>query len=255
MSFEACAALVEKADPERFRAIMAAPVGARRILFPLYAFNVEIIRAPWLTKEPMIAEMRLQWWRDALEEIKAGGRVRKHEVVDALAEVLDAAGAEALDATIAARRWDIYSDPFADQADFDGYIQATSGAPMITAARLLGNAAQTVVADFAYASGVANLLRALPVLLDRQRQPLPDASADGIASLAQRALLRLDAARAARGDLPQQASAPLLLGHAARPVLTKAAKDPDAALQARLELTPLRQSLRLAHVALRGWWV
>ncbi|ARU00597.1 squalene/phytoene synthase family protein [Yoonia vestfoldensis] len=255
MSFEACAALVEKADPERFRAIMAAPVGARRILFPLYAFNVEIIRAPWLTKEPMIAEMRLQWWRDALEEIKAGGRVRKHEVVDALAEVLDAAGAEALDATIAARRWDIYSDPFADQADFDGYIQATSGAPMITAARLLGNAAQTVVADFAYASGVANLLRALPVLLDRQRQPLPDASADGIASLAQRALLRLDAARAARRDLPQQASAPLLLGHAARPVLQNAAKDPDAALQARLELTPLRQSLRLAHVALRGWWV
>ena len=255
MSFEACAALVEKADPERFRAIMAAPVGARRILFPLYAFNVEIIRAPWLTKEPMIAEMRLQWWRDALEEIKAGGRVRKHEVVDALAEVLDAAGAEALDATIAARRRDIYSDPFADQADFDGYIQATSGAPMITAARLLGHAAQTVVADFAYASGVANLLRALPVLLDRQRQPLADASPAGIASLAQRALLRLDAARAARGDLPQQASAPLLLGHAARPVLTKAAKDPDAALQGRLELTPLRQSLRLAHVALRGWWV
>jgi phytoene/squalene synthetase len=255
MSFDACAALVEKADPERFRAIMAGPVTARQVLFPIYAFNVEIIRAPWVTQEPMIAEMRLQWWRDALEEIKAGGTVRKHEVVDALASVLDAQGAETLDATIAARRWDIYSDPFADQADFDAYIQATSGLPMITAARLLGNADDAVVADFAYATGVANLLRALPVLLDRQRHPLPDASIKGITALAERALARLDAARIARRDVPQKASAPLLLGHAARPVLTKAAKHPDAALQGRLELAPLRQSLRLAHVALRGWWV
>lgn len=255
MSFDACAALVEKADPERFRAIMAAPVAARRVLFPVYAFNVEIIRAPWLTKEPMIAEMRLQWWRDALEEIKAGGIVRKHEVVDALAAVLDAQGAEALDTTIAARRWDIYSDPFVDWDDFDAYIQATSGAPMITAARLLGNKNAAVVGDLTYATGVANLLRALPVLLDRQRQPLPDASAEGIAGLAQRALAHLSAARTARRDLPHHASAPLLLGHAARPILTKAAKDPAAALQGRLELTPLRQSLRLAHVALRGWWV
>ncbi|WP_019955180.1 phytoene/squalene synthase family protein [Yoonia vestfoldensis] len=255
MSFDACAALVEKADPERFRAIMVAPVAARRVLFPLYAFNVEIIRAPWLTKEPMIAEMRLQWWRDALEEIKAGGNVRKHEVVDALAWVLDAQGADRLDALIAARRWDIYTEPFADQTDFDAYIHATSGGPMITAARLMGNADEIVVGDFAYATGVANLLRALPVLLDRQRQPLPDASADGIAGLAQRALARLDAARTARRDLLKEASAPLLLGHATRPVLTKGAKDPAAALQGRLELTPLRQSMRLAHVALRGWWV
>lgn len=255
MSFDACAALVEKADPERFRAIMAAPVAARRVLFPIYAFNVEIIRAPWLTKEPMIAEMRLQWWRDALDEIKAGGRVRKHEVVDALAAVLDAQGADALDATIAARRWDIYTDPFADWDDFDVYIHATSGAPMITVARLLGNENAAVVGDFAYATGVANLLRALPVLLDRQRQPLPDPSTAAIAGLAQRALARLNAARTARRDLAQQASAPLLLGHTARPVLTTAAKDPEAALQGRLELTPLRQSLRLTHVALRGWWV
>ena len=76
MSFDACAALVERGDPQRFRAAMAAPPEARRVLFPLYAFNVEVARAPWVTQEPMIAEMRLQWWRDALEEIAMGGRVR-----------------------------------------------------------------------------------------------------------------------------------------------------------------------------------
>ena len=82
----ACAQLVERGDPDRFAAAMAAPVRARAVLFPLYAFNLEVARAPWLTQESMIAEMRLQWWRDALEEIRAGGLVRRHEVVTPLAD-------------------------------------------------------------------------------------------------------------------------------------------------------------------------
>ncbi|MEM7645152.1 MAG: squalene/phytoene synthase family protein, partial [Pseudomonadota bacterium] len=85
----ACADLVQRGDPARFRAVMAAPLGLRRMLFPLYAFNIEVARAPWVTQEPMIAEMRLQWWRDALEEIGAGGAVRRHEVVTPLAQILD----------------------------------------------------------------------------------------------------------------------------------------------------------------------
>ena len=96
MSLQACADLVRKGDPDRFLAAMAAPPAARRVLFPLYAFNVEVSRAPWLTSESMIAEMRLQWWRDVLEEIRAGGAVRRHEVVDALVPVLDAEGAAQL---------------------------------------------------------------------------------------------------------------------------------------------------------------
>jgi len=106
MSFQACADIVRKGDPERFLAAMAAPPAARRVLFPLYAFNVEVSRAPWVTEEPMIAEMRLQWWRDALEEIAAGGAVRSHEVTVELAAVLDGEAAKALDRSIAARRWD-----------------------------------------------------------------------------------------------------------------------------------------------------
>jgi phytoene/squalene synthetase len=64
---EACAALVERSDPDRFRVAMAAPPAAREVLFPLYAFNLEVARAPWATREPMLAEMRLQWWRDQVE--------------------------------------------------------------------------------------------------------------------------------------------------------------------------------------------
>src|SRR5210317_1238100 len=102
----ACAAIVEKGDPERFAAVMASPLPARRVLFPLYAFNVEVSRAPWVTQETMIAEMRLQWWRDALEEIAEGKPVRRHEVTQPLAGFIDAQGAEILDRLVAARRWD-----------------------------------------------------------------------------------------------------------------------------------------------------
>ena len=111
MSFDAdltaCAALVERADPWRFRAAMAAPVAARRVLFPLYAFNVEVARAPWVTQEAMIAEMRLQWWRDVCTEIADGQQVRCHEVATPLSEAITAEDAQLLDELVAARRWDI----------------------------------------------------------------------------------------------------------------------------------------------------
>jgi len=55
----ACAKLVERGDPLRFRAVMASPAALRPALFTLFAFNVEVARAPWITKEAMIADMRL----------------------------------------------------------------------------------------------------------------------------------------------------------------------------------------------------
>ncbi|MGB3250003.1 MAG: squalene/phytoene synthase family protein, partial [Tabrizicola sp.] len=72
MTVAACAGLVQRGDPDRFRAVMAAPVEARAQLFPLYAFNLEVARAPWVTQEPLIAEMRLQWWRDVVENAASG---------------------------------------------------------------------------------------------------------------------------------------------------------------------------------------
>ncbi|MCR9114839.1 MAG: phytoene synthase, partial [Rhodobacteraceae bacterium] len=41
----ACAGLVQRGDPDRFAATMAAPVAARAGLFAIYAFNVEVSRA------------------------------------------------------------------------------------------------------------------------------------------------------------------------------------------------------------------
>lgn len=255
MSFDACAAIVEKGDPERFRAAMAAPVAARRVLFPLYAFNIEVTRAPWVTQEAMIAEMRLQWWRDALEEIAGDGAPRKHEVVDALAAVLDAEGATCLMGLVSARRWDVYSDAFEDGDHMAEYIDATAGHVMWTAARLLGDADEKVVRDFAYTSGVANLLRAVPELEDRGRKPVLDGTTDGIRALAQVGLDRLRAAVAGHRQVSRDAGVALVAGYRARPTLARVVARPDAVAQGALDTgSPLVDSLRFANVSLRGWW-
>ena len=254
MSLAACAELVARADPDRFRAAMAAPVAARRVLFPLYAFNVEVTRAPWVTAEPMIAEMRLQWWRDALAEIGQGGPVRTHEVTDALAPVLDAEGAEALDDLVAARRWDCYRDGFADEVALDAYLDATSGNLMWTAARRLGAADPGPVRDVAFAQGVAQFLRAAPELEARGRRPLVDGTPAGIAALARRALARLDAGGRALRRIPAAARPALYPAATARPILQAIAKDPAALSQGRLSDVPgpLTARLRLLAVSQFG---
>jgi phytoene synthase len=138
MSLQACADLVARGDPDRFRAAMATPPEARAVLFPLYAFNLEVSRAPWVTEEPMIAEMRLQFWRDVAEEIGQGAPPRAHEVCAPLAAAVRAEDAGLLDGFVAARRWDIYKDAFEDAGHFERYLDATGGNLDWVAARALG---------------------------------------------------------------------------------------------------------------------
>ena len=127
-----CAQTVREGDPDRFLSAMTASGAARDALMVLYAFNVEVSRAPWVTAEPMIAEMRLQWWLDAVEEIYAGGAVRRHQVVTPLSELVRRAALprEWLDGLILARRWDIYAQPHEDEAALLRYLADTGGALM-----------------------------------------------------------------------------------------------------------------------------
>ena len=239
------ARIVERGDALRFRTVMAAPVQARATLFALYAFNVEVSRAPWLTEEPMIAEMRLQWWRDALEEV-GQGRGRRHEVVDALG-FLDADGAAVLDRLVAARRWDIYKDAFEDQAHMDAYIDQTAGHLMWTACELLGAPpeAEPAARDLAFVAGTAAFLRAVPELAEANRIPLLDGTDKGLQELALRAF---DKGR--RPKLGKHARPGLWPAIGALCTLDQVIRDTPAVAEARLDpgVTPFR----LARTALLG---
>ncbi len=249
----ACAALVERGDPLRFRAAMAAPVDARRILFPLYAFNVEVARAPWVTQEPMIAEMRLQWWRDVCEEIQEGKPVRRHEVVSPLASFLTPEDAKILDTLIAARRWDIYRDPFEDTAHFKKYMDQTAGGLTWVAARRLGQADEQVVRDAAFAAGIAAWFHAIPELESRGRVPLIDGTPEGVAQLAQTALDRLDRARKRRAAVSGNSRSALWHIGAAEGALRKVREDPKCVARGELG-QGLSEDRWLAWRALTGRW-
>lgn len=250
----ACADLVHRADPDRFMAAMAAPVAARAVLFPVYAFNVEVARAPWVTAEPMIAEMRLQWWYDALGEIATGGVVRRHEVVTPLAHVLDATGAALLRDLIEARRWDITRDPFEDEADFTRYIETTSGNLIQAAARALGAAEPQVACDAGFALGLANWFRAIPELEAAGRKPLVDGRPEAVRALATEGLRRLKRARAGRGQVSRSAGAAMLPLWQAGPLLRLVQRDPEAVAEGRLGIAPARGRLTLMLRAMTRRW-
>ncbi|MFZ5962972.1 phytoene/squalene synthase family protein [Thalassococcus sp. BH17M4-6] len=246
----ACAQIVERGDPDRFASVMAGPVWARARLFPIYAFNIEVARAPWVTQEPMIAEMRLQWWRDALEEIRTGGPVRRHEVVTPLARVLDADGATLLDRLVQARRWDVYRDAFEDEAHFAVYLEQTAGHLMLAAARALTSVEAQPLLDLGYAQGLATFLQAVPELEAKGRVPMVDGRPEAVAVLAQDALMRLD--RGQQVGVPKAARPAVLAAWAARPLLRQVVRDPACVKDGRLGLSEVGKRLRLLRVTALG---
>ncbi len=251
----ACAALVERGDPDRFAALMAAPVAARGPLSVLYAFNLEVARAPWVTAEPMIAEMRLQWWRDVVDDA-AQGVTRGHEVAGPLAELIRATNlpVDVLDALIAARRWDAYRDAFADQAALDHYLEDTGAGLMWATARALGapDTAEPVARGIGWATALAGYLRAVPELEARGRIPLVDGRADAVAELARRGLARLDHARQGRAAVPPAARPALLAGWATRGLLGQVVADPAIVAEGRMGLSEFARRWGLLRAAITG---
>lgn len=224
------AALVEAGDRDRFAAVMATDPAYRAQLWPLYALNLEIVRAPWASSEPFVAEMRLQWWVDALEALRDEGRVPAHEIGPALAPLRDHLGP--MIALAEARRWDCWREPFEDAAAFESYIDATAGHLAWAAARALGAPLETegTLRARAFAAGLASFLVAVPELRARGRHPLLDDSADAISTLARAGLARLGSG----GALPAAARVALLPGWQARGILMRAAREPGRVLEGRL---------------------
>ena len=251
----ACAEIVRKGDPDRFRATMAAPVVAREKLFPIYAFNVEVARAPWVTAEAMIAEMRLQWWRDVLDEVSSGSAVRQHEVATPLAEVIAPEEAALLDDLVVARRWDIYRDPFEGEAEFRDHLSKTSANLLLVAARALGRAPEQTVRAAGQALGIANWLRAIPALERAGRVPLVDGTPAAVKALAEEGLDLLSTARAGRRDVPREVQPALLTLWEAGAVLRAARATPSRVAEGTLTPAPIQSRARLMWQALTGrWW-
>lgn len=249
-----CADLVHDGDRERFAATMAAPVDARPKLWPLYAANLEIARAPWAASEPMVAEMRLQWWIDTIDELANGADRRGHPVTEALAPLLraDPALAALLSGIAEARRWDCWREPFPDRAAFDAYLDQTAGNLMWAAARALGTPtdSERPIRDFAWGAGLAAYFRAVPELEARGRLPFSDGRPETLRALAAEGRSRMALARSK--GVPRVARPALWTGATAEAVLKQAEHDPRRIAEGRLGLSDLAGKWALLARALIG---
>jgi 15-cis-phytoene synthase len=243
MSVAACADLVRQGDPDRFLAVMAAPPGMRGALFVLFAVNLEVAKAPFVTEQPMIAEMRLQWWRDVVANA-ASGAARAHEVAGPLHALLAQGRMDiaVLDRLIAVRRWDCWREPHADAAALSAYLDATGGGLLTLAAQATGQD-QTRAPGAGWAMALANYLAAVPDLIRHGRSPLPHDV--NLPALADEGLARL---------APLRGRAPALAAAAwARPLLRQVRSDPAAVTEGRLGLSEFRKRARLIRVSIVGF--
>jgi phytoene synthase len=152
-------ALVRRVDPDRWLASrFIADPKARTDVIALYAFNYELARVAGGVSNALMGEIRLTWWREAMEEIAAGQPPRRHPTVEAVA----AAGypLSALAEMAEARMADLDATPFETEGQVLAYVDATAGATaMLAAWRLDPKADPHAVQDAARAYGLAGLWR------------------------------------------------------------------------------------------------
>lgn len=80
-------ARLKRTDEDRWLATRYAPVDARERLVALYLLNQELQRA-LRAKEAMLGKIRVQWWRETLEQVAGGAPLRRHDLAEELARVL-----------------------------------------------------------------------------------------------------------------------------------------------------------------------
>jgi phytoene/squalene synthetase len=172
-----CATEIKRFDYDRYLVTLFAPSTAREHLFALYAFNHEIAKIREAVSEPMLGEIRLQWWREAIEGIFEN-KPRNHEVVLALHKAVHAYGLpkNIFDDIINMRTKDIYDEPPKTLDDFEQYLGGTSGNLNILAARILNQNDETVLSmayDMGQIWGLIGTVRSIRYHMSLNKLSLP----------------------------------------------------------------------------------
>ena len=174
---ETVRAIARAGDPDRALSALFAPRDARADLFALYAFNVELARIAEQVSEPDLGAIKLQWWRDAVDQA-ASGETTGHPVADAFGAAVRrrALSADRIAALLDARQFDIARESMADLPSLEAYLRDTAGNLFVLAASILGARAGAVepaarAAGLAY--GLTGVMRAMPVHAASGRLYLP----------------------------------------------------------------------------------
>jgi 15-cis-phytoene synthase len=175
---------------DRYLAALLSPRPARPGLIALAAFLGEIARIPATVSEPAMGDIRLQWWREALT-VTPPHAATGSPVADAMRQTMQK---HALPRSSVLPLIDAYSHSLvpgslAALGAVDAYADATQGAAFRLAAHILGvgdgAAAETYLAAAAQSYGRVQLLRSLPALVTKGRNPFGEEAAADLAAAVQ----------------------------------------------------------------------
>ena len=173
-----CSALTRLHDKDRWLASLYAPASARPPLHALLAFNYEVARLREILREPLAGQMRLTWWREAIEGERSA-EAQAHPVAMALGDAIQrhALPRQFFVNLLQARVFDLYDDPMPTQHDFEAYCGETCSSLFQMAALVLGAGDAALSAEAAGHAGVAyaltGLMGALPLTSARGQCFLP----------------------------------------------------------------------------------
>ena len=138
-------------------ATLFAPADKREALFTLYAFNHELARAREVAREPIMALIRLQWWREVVE-----GTAKQHEVATPLRQALDAGLLRAEDLLPIIDGREAEANTIKTTAEWLAYLRATAGGLAVAAGHALMPGAvehNAQIRELGAAYGLAGTLR------------------------------------------------------------------------------------------------
>jgi NADH dehydrogenase [ubiquinone] 1 alpha subcomplex assembly factor 6 len=269
------AALVRRHDHDRFQTALFAPPRQRDALFALYAFNYEIARVREAVSEPMLGQIRLQWWREVVSAAFSGEAPRQHVVAEPLTAIIREFGLsrDYFERLIDARERDLDPEPPASLAALEDYADGSSASLVLLALEMLG-ANQPEAQEAGRAVGIgyalAGLIRAMPFHAAARRSYIPaDLAARtglkiedyearrmtaalrvAVNEIAAAARRHLSEARSHRAAIPRAAIAAVLPALIAERFLRRLERVGYDPFDRRLALPDPMQSWRLAAAAL-----
>ncbi len=265
--------LVRRLDPGLFLTALFAPEPGRGRLLLVYAVDLELARSVQPARKadagPLIAQMRLQWWRDLLEAAEAGAEPRAHEVAGPLGAAVAEGRLPAAPIRAMIEGYAREIDPELAPENFRPWAEQRFGGRLAAGLAALGAAApDALVAEAGAALGAAFALKTAAPMAAEGRTLLPGLPPAGRAGLAEGRLepevarLAAGVAKEGREALARARAAARGLARPARPallplweggrILARAARQPEALLGGDLAPGPARRAAGLAYAALTG---
>ncbi|MBL4756133.1 MAG: squalene/phytoene synthase family protein [Rhizobiales bacterium] len=212
--------LVRASDKDHYLATLLAPVRLRGHLFALHSFDLEIQAIPDKVHEPLAGEIRIQWWRDWLQEYRGKGQ-SGNPVADSLHTAIETFGLPVGTLLEMLDGWSsvIQNEPVPDQKSMAARLIATEQPMLSLIAQVFSiepkNSAS--ISDLAAYAGYIRLLKNIganracarnfisdDLLSLRDRNEPQKTSQKLISEISQLALLQQASAQKFFNELPKQ---------------------------------------------------